>query len=128
MAVHVLTVLAYKKGESVTSGLLAASVNTNPVVIRRLLLLLQEADFIETILAKANFTDCDLLGARFSKSDLRGANFADRRLRGTVFDHCRMHGIVGKPEIEGPCTIIAADLSAAGDGSDIRDKVDLFSV
>lgn len=48
MAVHVLTVLAYKKGESVTSALLAGSVNTNPVVIRRLLLLLQTAGFIET--------------------------------------------------------------------------------
>jgi Rrf2 family protein len=46
--VHVLAVLAYKEGEAVTSALLAGSVNTNPVVIRRLLLLLQEAGFIET--------------------------------------------------------------------------------
>ena len=48
MAVHVLAVLAYKEGEAVISALLAASVNTNPVVIRRLLLLLQAAGFIET--------------------------------------------------------------------------------
>jgi len=48
VAVHVLAVLAYKEGEAVTSGLLAGSVNTNPVVIRRLLLLLQAAGFIET--------------------------------------------------------------------------------
>jgi Rrf2 family protein len=48
VAVHVLAVLAYKKGEAVTSALLASSVNTNPVVIRRLLLLLQAAGFIET--------------------------------------------------------------------------------
>ncbi len=48
MAVHVLAVLAYKNGEPVTSALLAGSVNTNPVVIRRLLLLLQAAGFIET--------------------------------------------------------------------------------
>lgn len=48
MAVHVLAVLAYKEGEPVTSGLLASSVNTNPVVIRRLLLLLQEAALVET--------------------------------------------------------------------------------
>jgi Rrf2 family protein len=46
--VHVLAVLAYKEGEAVTSALLAGSVNTNPVVIRRLLLLLQTAGFIET--------------------------------------------------------------------------------
>jgi len=48
VAVHVLAVLAYKEGEAVTSALLASSVNTNPVVIRRLLLLLQTAGFIET--------------------------------------------------------------------------------
>ena len=48
VAVHVLAVLAYKEGEAVTSALLASSVNTNPVVIRRLLLLLQAAGFIET--------------------------------------------------------------------------------
>ena len=45
---HVLAVLAYKEGEAATSALLAGSVNTNPVVIRRLLLLLQAAGFIET--------------------------------------------------------------------------------
>ena len=48
MAVHVLAVLAYKDGDSVTSSLLAGSVNTNPVVIRRLLLALQRAKLVET--------------------------------------------------------------------------------
>ncbi|MDB6054481.1 MAG: ywnA [Verrucomicrobiales bacterium] len=48
MAVHVLAVLAYKDGEAVTSTLLASSVNTNAVVIRRLLPLLQAAGLIET--------------------------------------------------------------------------------
>src|SRR5436305_147740 len=48
MAVHVLTVLAYKDGDRVTSDLLARSVNTNPVIIRRLLLTLQQARLVET--------------------------------------------------------------------------------
>ena len=48
VAVHVLAVLAYKEGETVTSALLASSVNTNPVVIRRLLKYLQSEGFIET--------------------------------------------------------------------------------
>lgn len=48
MAVHVLTVLAYKEGDRVTSAFLAGSVNTNPVMIRRLLLDLQRARLVET--------------------------------------------------------------------------------
>jgi DNA-binding IscR family transcriptional regulator len=48
MAVHVLAVLAYKEGDRVTSALLAGSVNTNPVIIRRLLLALQLAKLVET--------------------------------------------------------------------------------
>jgi Rrf2 family protein len=48
MAVHVLAVLAYKDGDPVTSALLAGSVNTNPVIIRRLLLSLKQAKLIET--------------------------------------------------------------------------------
>ena len=48
MAVQVLAVLAYKEGDPVTSTLLASSVNTNPVIIRRLLLALQKARLVET--------------------------------------------------------------------------------
>ena len=48
MAVHVLALLAYKEGDRVTSALLAASVNTNPVIIRRLLLALQRARLVDT--------------------------------------------------------------------------------
>jgi Rrf2 family protein len=48
MAVHVLTVLAYKEGDRVTSSFLADSVNTNPVIIRRLLLALQRAKLVDT--------------------------------------------------------------------------------
>ena len=43
-----MTVLAYKEGDRVTSAFLAGSVNTNPVIIRRLLLALQRAKLVET--------------------------------------------------------------------------------
>jgi Rrf2 family protein len=69
MAVHVLAVLAYKQGDSVTSGLLASSVNTNPVVIRRLLLALQQAKLVETRKGVG-------LGSRLSRSPAR-INLAD---------------------------------------------------
>ncbi len=48
MAVHVLAVLAYHEGDRVTSAALAGSVNTNPVIVRRLLLLLQKTRLVET--------------------------------------------------------------------------------
>jgi len=48
MAVHVLAVLAYKEGDRVTSAYLAGSINTNPVIVRRLLLALQRAKLIDT--------------------------------------------------------------------------------
>jgi DNA-binding IscR family transcriptional regulator len=44
----VLAVLAYKEGDRVTSAFLAGSVNTNPVIIRRLLLSLQRARLVDT--------------------------------------------------------------------------------
>jgi Rrf2 family protein len=47
-AVHVMAVLALKKGQCCSSTRLAMTVNTNPVVIRRLLLELQEANLIST--------------------------------------------------------------------------------
>ena len=53
VAVHVLTALAYKDGESLSSSRLAASVRTNPVVIRRLLIRLGKAGLVETQVGKS---------------------------------------------------------------------------
>ncbi len=64
MAVHVLAVLAYKDGDRVTSALLASSVNTNPVIIRRLLLALQRARLVDTRKGAG-------LGSRLSRSPAR---------------------------------------------------------
>jgi Rrf2 family protein len=69
MAVHVLAVLAYKEGDPVTSAMLAGSINTNPVIIRRLLLSLQRAKLVETRKGAG-------AGSRLSRSPGR-INFAE---------------------------------------------------
>lgn len=46
VAVHVLTVLAWKQEEPVKSERLAESVKTNPVVIRRILCALHDAELV----------------------------------------------------------------------------------
>jgi len=47
-AVHILTLLAFQGEEPATSEFIAGSVNTNPVVIRRLLRKLAEAGLVQS--------------------------------------------------------------------------------
>lgn len=47
VAVHILTVLRYHQGRPVSSELIAASVNTNPVVVRRILSQLKKAGLVD---------------------------------------------------------------------------------
>jgi uncharacterized protein YjbI with pentapeptide repeats len=83
----------------------------------------------------ATFTDCDFAYANLSRKDLavdfarctntrfvrcnfQGANLDGLRFNNTVFDHCRFNDTTGKPDLEGPCTLIEPDFSSRGDGFD----------
>ena len=48
-AIHILTLLAHESDEAVTSDYIAGSVNTNPVVIRRLLRTLADAGLVASV-------------------------------------------------------------------------------
>ncbi len=48
VGIHIMTIFALKPGEALTSEYIAASVNTNPVVIRRLLGSLRAAGFVDS--------------------------------------------------------------------------------
>jgi DNA-binding IscR family transcriptional regulator len=48
VGVHILTLLDFLKNERITSELIASSVNTNPVVIRRIMGMLSKAGLIKT--------------------------------------------------------------------------------
>jgi Rrf2 family protein len=52
VAAHVMTVLAYDDAASISSRRIAESVRTNPVVIRRLLVLLGKAGLVESQVGK----------------------------------------------------------------------------
>lgn len=70
MAVHVLAVLAYKQGDRITSSYLAASVNTNPVIIRRLLLTLQKAKLVDTSKGAGSGSRLERSPARISLAEV----------------------------------------------------------
>jgi len=53
VAIHILTALAYRNRDRLSSPVLAASVRTNPVVIRRLLIRLHRAGLVEAHLGKS---------------------------------------------------------------------------
>ena len=46
--IHILSLIALKKGESITSDYIAGSVNTNPALVRRLMSDLKKAGLIQT--------------------------------------------------------------------------------
>lgn len=48
VATHIVLCIAFFKNEGTTSNLIAKSVKTNPAIIRRILLKLQDAEIVET--------------------------------------------------------------------------------
>ena len=105
---------------------------------------LRDAFFGDAVLDGAYFEDCDLRGADLSRQtpalitlcstfnttfvrcDLRGVNLDGRRLDGTVFIDCKMADLRGTPVIAGEYVVERPDLSAAGDGSDVRTGDELY--
>ncbi|MGH7971224.1 MAG: Rrf2 family transcriptional regulator, partial [Limisphaerales bacterium] len=83
MAVHVMAVMAYKQDGCVSSAVLASSVNTNPVIVRRLLLKLQGAGLVETLKGPG-------LGSRLSRG-------ADRINLGEVYRAVELEEPFGFP-------------------------------
>ena len=69
-AVHVLSVLATHPDEILSSDFLAKSANTNPVVIRRLLLELREAGLVETTRGPSGGTRLAKPSAKISLLDI----------------------------------------------------------
>lgn len=60
MATHLMTSLAFEKADVQSSKELASSLNTNPVVVRRLLVDLQKAGLLQTLTGRTG-------GARLAK-------------------------------------------------------------
>ncbi len=95
---------------------------------------LRDGRFDDAVFARCDFRNADLSchivdgdfarcpNTYFIDCDFRGANLTGLRLNDTTFERCRFHGVIGAPVLEGPVTIIDADFSEAGEGSDLRSQ------
>jgi Rrf2 family protein len=69
IAVHLMAALGYRRGKDTTSAMLAASVNTSPSFVRRILARLSKAGLVETATGKA--------GACWLAKDARNISLLD---------------------------------------------------
>jgi Rrf2 family protein len=81
-AVHILTLLAYERDEALTSDYIAASVNTNPVVIRRLLKMLAEAGLVTSVRGTAGGTRLGKAAEAITLLDVFAAVEDDKLIEG----------------------------------------------
>lgn len=73
VAIHTAAVLACHEGEFVTSGSIARSVKTNPVVVRRILCALTHAGLVESQLGKGGGSKLARKPADIKLSDIYSA-------------------------------------------------------
>jgi Rrf2 family protein len=90
VAIHAAAVLACKGDEWVTSDLIASSVNTNPVVVRRILCALTKAGIVESHVGKSGGSKLAKCPSRITLADIYAAVMED----GLFAEH-------GKPENKG---------------------------
>ena len=73
VAVHILTLLAHEDGRALTSDYIAGSVNSNPVVIRRVLRLLSKARLVTSTEGAKGGTTLARRPSEISLGDVYGA-------------------------------------------------------
>ena len=73
VALHILTLLASGKSEPMTSEYIAGSVNTNPVVVRRLMAMLRKAGFVSSQPGNGGGWELACRPDRLSLADIRQA-------------------------------------------------------
>jgi len=86
VAVHVLTLLAHEEGRALTSEYIAGSVNTNPVVIRRILGLLSKAGLVSSTEGAGGGTTLARSAKRIRLGEVYFAVESDRLFGGTRSD------------------------------------------
>jgi uncharacterized protein YjbI with pentapeptide repeats len=83
----------------------------------------RRAHFLDSSFAGATLRGVNFELALLSNADLRGADLTDARLLRTRLSRIKVHSLRGTPAVVANCTIEAADASAAGDGSEMHDRV-----
>jgi uncharacterized protein YjbI with pentapeptide repeats len=105
---------------------------------------LRHVQFGDTLLDGARFQRCDLRsvvltpihprivatsrGTVFEHCDFRGADFTGRDLAGAVFLACKLGGAHGQPATTEGWSVEQADLSPAGDGSQVGSAADVLAL